>query len=60
LHFKNVIEAMTGVSGNKLQPYHLSEEQWQLADDVQEVLKAFTSFIYELISSNIFSSFLKT
>ena len=46
LHFKNVVEAITGVSGNKLQPYHLSEEQWQLADDVQEVLKAFTSFYY--------------
>jgi hypothetical protein len=35
---------MTGVSGNKLQAYRLSEEQWQLADDVQEVLKAFASF----------------
>jgi hypothetical protein len=32
---------MTGVSGNKLQAYRLSEKQWQLADDVQEVLKAF-------------------
>jgi hypothetical protein len=28
---------MTGVSGNKLQTYCLSEEQWQLAADVQEV-----------------------
>jgi len=45
LHFRNVVEAMTGVSGNKLQAYRLSEEQWQLADDVQEVLKAFTSYL---------------
>jgi len=35
---------MTGVSGNKLKAYRLSEEQWNLADDVQEVLKAFTFF----------------
>ena len=44
LHFRNIVEAMTGVSGNKLKAYRLSEEQWKLADDVQEVLKAFTFF----------------
>jgi len=48
---------MTGVSGNKLQPYRLSEEQWELADDVQEVLKAFISIFYLSISSNILVAF---
>ncbi|KAF8800450.1 hypothetical protein BYT27DRAFT_7055828, partial [Phlegmacium glaucopus] len=42
LHFKNVVETITGVSGNKLQPYRLSEEQWQLADDVHELFKDLT------------------
>jgi hypothetical protein len=49
---------MTGVSEYKLQWYHLSEEQWELAEDIQEVLKAFTSFIFLfnsiLISKQLF------
>jgi hypothetical protein len=39
LYFKNIIQALTGVSGNKLQAYRLSDKLWDLAEDVQEVLK---------------------
>jgi hypothetical protein len=39
LHFKNVIQSITAVTENKLKPYRLSDEQWDLAEDVQEVLK---------------------
>ena len=45
IHFKNVIQQLTGVAANKLQAYQLSDEQWELADDLVEVL----------IVSNIFS-----
>ena len=49
---------MTGVSGNKLQPYRLSEEQWELANDVQEVLKViyinFFIYLIFLISLQLF------
>ena len=38
LHFKNIIQSLTGVSENKLKSYRLSDELWDLADDVQEVL----------------------
>lgn len=38
LHFKNIIQSLTGVSENKLKAYCLSDELWDLAEDVQEVL----------------------
>jgi hypothetical protein len=38
LYFKSVIQSMTAVSENKLKAYHLSEEQWDLAEDLQAVL----------------------
>jgi hypothetical protein len=57
LHFKDIIEAITSVSGNKLQAYYLSEEQWQLADDVQEVLKAIKFLFYSSIYSNFVIAF---
>jgi hypothetical protein len=38
VHFKNVIQQLTGVATNKLQAYRLSVEQWELADDLIEVL----------------------
>ncbi|KAF9043281.1 hypothetical protein BJ165DRAFT_1348251 [Panaeolus papilionaceus] len=41
VHFKSVIQSMTGVSANKLQRYRLTEVQWQLADDINEVLVLF-------------------
>lgn len=40
---------MTGVSDNKLKAYQLTEEQWELAEDVEEVLKVgfFFAVIYQ-------------
>ncbi|KIJ94452.1 hypothetical protein K443DRAFT_110410 [Laccaria amethystina LaAM-08-1] len=38
LHFRNIIQSLTGVSENKLKAYRLSDELWDLAEDVQEVL----------------------
>lgn len=46
LHFKSVIQSMTGVSENKLKPYRLSDEQWELSDDLGDVLKVFIVFYY--------------
>lgn len=45
IHFKNVIQQLTGVAANKLQSYRLSDKQWELADVLIDVLMV----------SNIFS-----
>ncbi len=37
--FKDTVQAMTGVRTNKLTAYHLDDEQWELADEILEVLK---------------------
>jgi len=37
--FKDTIQAMTGVRANKLTAYRLDDEQWELADEILEVLK---------------------
>ena len=34
----NIIEQFTAVSSNGLRAYHLTEEQWEIDFDVQEVL----------------------
>ncbi|KAF9521710.1 hypothetical protein CPB83DRAFT_739862, partial [Crepidotus variabilis] len=39
LHFKAVIQGMTGVTDLKLKAYALSEDEWDLTKDLQEVLK---------------------
>jgi len=49
LHFKSVIQSMTGVSDNKLKAYRLTEEQWELAEDVEEVLKVGFFFFFAVI-----------
>ncbi|KAI0246221.1 hypothetical protein BJV78DRAFT_1277267 [Lactifluus subvellereus] len=41
VHFKNVIQQLTGVATNKLQAYRLSDQQWDLADDLIEALMIF-------------------
>ncbi|KAF8495270.1 hypothetical protein F5888DRAFT_1794991 [Russula emetica] len=41
VHFKNIIQQLTGVATNKLQAYRLSGQQWELADDLIEVLMIF-------------------
>ena len=38
LHFKNIIQSLTGASENKLKSYCLSDDLWDLVDDDQEVL----------------------
>jgi len=37
--FKDTVQAMTGVHANKLTAYRLDDEQWELADEILEVLK---------------------
>jgi hypothetical protein len=38
LYLKSVVQSMTGVSENKLKAYRLSDDQWDLAKDLQAVL----------------------
>jgi hypothetical protein len=39
VHFKNVIQQLTGVAANKLQAYRLTNPQWEMADELLEVLE---------------------
>jgi hypothetical protein len=45
VHFKNIIQQLTGVATNKLQAYRLSGQQWELADDLIEVLMVCNIFL---------------
>jgi hypothetical protein len=38
VHFKPAIQQLTAVASNKLQAYKLTEEQWDLAEELAEVL----------------------
>jgi len=38
VHFRPVVEQLTALSVNKLKAYWLTEKQWELAEEVQEVL----------------------
>ncbi|KAF9458249.1 hypothetical protein BDZ94DRAFT_1240160 [Collybia nuda] len=40
LYFKTVVQSLTSVDSNKLQAYQLTDNQWDLAEDLNEVLKA--------------------
>ena len=46
---------MTGVSENKLKSYRLSDEQWELSDDLGDVLKVFI-FLYHFVTMLILSN----
>jgi hypothetical protein len=47
---------MTGVTENKLKAYHLTDDQWDLAEDLQAVLVvAFLFFIFSYQSNFVFS-----
>ena len=37
--FNDIVQAMTGVCANKLTAYHLNDEQWEISDEILEVLK---------------------
>jgi hypothetical protein len=39
VHFKNAIQQLTAVATNKLEAYRLTSEQWELADELLEVLE---------------------
>ena len=54
IHFKNVIQQLTGVAANKLQAYRLSDEQWELADDLVEVLMVSNIFSLHVIMLILF------
>ncbi|KAF9456055.1 hypothetical protein BDZ94DRAFT_1315533 [Collybia nuda] len=41
LYFKTVVQSLTSVDSNKLQAYQLTDNQWDLAKDLNEVLKLF-------------------
>lgn len=38
VHFKDIIQQLTGVAANKLQAYQLSPDQWHLAEDLADIL----------------------
>ena len=44
LYFKNIVQAMAGVTENKLKPYCLTDSQWDLVEDIVEVLKVFSIY----------------
>ncbi|KAF8995763.1 hypothetical protein BDQ17DRAFT_1250400, partial [Cyathus striatus] len=44
IYFQPIIEQLTGNSNNNLSGFHLSEEQWKLAQQVEEVLLLFQRF----------------
>ena len=35
IHFKSIIQSLTGVAENKLQAYQLTDSQWKLAEDLK-------------------------
>src|SRR6266511_3008857 len=38
MHFKAIVEQLTAVTTNGLQKYYLTEEQWLMSADIQEIL----------------------
>ncbi len=38
MHFKDIVEQLTAVTTNGLQTYCLTEEQWLMSADIQEIL----------------------
>jgi hypothetical protein len=38
VHLKNPVQQLTAAASNKLQAYRLTDQQWDLADDLVEVL----------------------
>ena len=42
--FKDIVQAMTGVRANKLTAYRLNDEQWELSDEILEVIKVLFDF----------------
>jgi len=38
MHFKDIVEQLMAVTTNGLQTYHLTEEQWLMSADIQEIL----------------------
>ena len=41
IHFKSIIQSLTGVAANKLQAYQLNDSQWQLAEDLKLIFEVF-------------------
>jgi len=50
IFFKDIIQAMTGVCSNKLTAYRLNYEQWELADEILEVLKVLFNNLLEQVN----------
>ena len=50
LYFKTVVQSMTGVTENKLKAYRLSDDQWDLAEDLQAVLVVFYFYFISLLT----------
>jgi hypothetical protein len=41
IHFKSIIQSLTGVAAHKLQAYQLTDSQWRLAEDLKLILEVF-------------------
>ncbi|KAF8229486.1 hypothetical protein L208DRAFT_1178434, partial [Tricholoma matsutake] len=47
IHFKSIVQSLTGVAANKLQAYQLTNSQWQLAEDLMSILEVSWLQIFE-------------
>ena len=45
IHFKSIVQSLTGVAANKLQAYRLTDSQWKLAEDLTLILEVFNFLI---------------
>jgi len=45
--FKDIVQAMTGVRANKLAAYRLNDGQWEISDEILEVLKVLFDSSFE-------------
>jgi hypothetical protein len=45
IHFKSIVQSLTGVAANKLQAYRLTDSQWRLAEDLTLILEVFNFLI---------------
>ena len=50
--FKDIVQAMTGVHANKLTAYCLNDGQWDLSDEILEVLKVLFDFYLNKLIKN--------
>jgi hypothetical protein len=46
IHFKSIVQSLTGVAANKLRAYRLTDSQWRLAEDLTLILEVFDFLMF--------------